>query len=177
MAQFLHFSGDDAGAWDLSLVVEKDMNDLIEQVQDIQIYHAVQNGEFLRDFAYRAYLKNETVVADRQLNESISRLAAIVDKYPDNKKALNALVLSYFYFWSNNDATLPDESVTAWLASVRDASNPVGCPDLDIAARQSVMAGELDQARIYVSRLIEHGYREPEFKKFCHEHGLCELVD
>ncbi len=51
--------------------------------------------------------------------------------------------------------------------SVKETLNLKGCSDLNIASRQAVMAGAEDEARTYVSRLIERGYHEPEFKRFC----------
>ena len=100
-----------------------------------------------------------------------------MDRNPDNKKALNELVLTYFAYWDHNDARLPDDSAAAWLGSVREASDPVGCPDLNVASRQYMMSGAAEQARIYVSRLIGKGYREPEFMQFCSEYRLCETVE
>ena len=132
---------------------------------------------FLRDFANRAYQKGETALGDRLLEESINQLTGIASGHPDNKKVLNELAMSYFYFWNQNNASLPTDSALAWLGSVKEASNPMGCSELDIASRQSVMAGETDEARVYVSRLTEKGYHEPEFKRFCFEHGLCAIRD
>jgi len=176
-AQILQLSGDDSGSWDLSRAVEEDMQELVGQPGEIQITDAIDYGKFLRDFSDLAFRKNEPERADSLLGESISRLRAIVDQNPDNKKALNELVMTYFSFWGRNGATLPDEPAAAWLDSVREASNPVGCQDLNIAARLYVISGAPEQARIYVSRLIGKGYREPEFMQFCSEYGLCEMAE
>jgi hypothetical protein len=172
-AQFLELSGNGDESRDMSHAVEADMRKLIEQDQDIRIDHAIAYSMFLRDFAYRAYRKGEPSLADRLLGECIIRLGEIADEHPDNKKVLNELAMSYFYYWDRNDATLPDDSAREWLLSVKETLNLKGCSDLNIASRQAVMAGAEDEARTYVSRLIERGYHEPEFKRFCFKYGLC----
>jgi len=177
MAQILQLSGDDSASWNLSQAVEADMRDLMGQPGEIQITDAIDYGRFLRDFSELAYRRNQPERADLLLQASISRLRKIVDRNPDNKKALNELVLTYFAYWDHNDARLPDDSAAAWLGSVREASDPVGCPDLNVAARQYMMSGAAEQARIYVSRLIGKGYREPGFMQFCSEYRLCETVE
>jgi len=176
-AQLLQQSGDLVGSWNLSLAVDKDIRELEEQARDLQIRDAIAYGRFLGDFANRAYLQNDPELAANLLEESISRLAEIVSSNPDNKKAVNELALAYFFFWNQNDTILPTDEVIEWLRSVKDTANPVGCEDLDIAWRLAVMNDERNQARVYVTRLIDHGYAEPEFKRFCSEYELCETGD
>ena len=172
-AQLLEQSGSDDGSRDISHAIDTGMRKLVQQNQGLRIVNSIAYGMFLRDFAYRAHRKGEAGFADRLLEEAIKQLARIAQEHPDNKQVLNELTLSYFYYWDQNEARLPDDLATAWLASVKETSDPQGCSDMSIASRQSLMAGEKDQARIYVSRLIERGYHEPEFKRFCFDHGLC----
>jgi hypothetical protein len=172
-AQLLELSGSDGESWDMGHAVEADIRELMKQDYNIRIDHAIAYGMFLRDFAYRAYRKGEPSLAARLLGECIIRLGEIAGEHPDNKKVLNELAMSYFYYWDHNDATLPDDSAREWLLSVKETLNLKGCSDLNIASRQAVMAGAEDEARTYVSRLIERGYHEPEFKRFCLKYGLC----
>lgn len=172
-AQFLELAGNDDESWEMSHAVEANMKNLMVKDQDIRIDHAIAYGSFLRDFAYRAYRKGELALADRLLEESINQLVGIAGEHPDNKKALNELAVSYFHYWDNRGAGLPDEAAATWLRRVQEASNLTGCSDLNIASRQAVMSGAEEEARIYVSRLIKSGYHEPEFKRFCFKYGLC----
>ena len=172
-AQLLQASGDDIKSWSMSLDLEKEFRELIELDQDIRIDHAMYFGVFMRDFANRAYWNGDSILSTRLLEESIHQLIGIVVEHPDSKAVLNELAMSYYYYWKHNDETLPDQFATGWLTSAKEALSLQGCSDLDIASRLSVMDEEKDEARTHVSRLIESGYREPEFKRFCLEFGLC----
>ena len=112
-------------------------------------------------------------MAERLLTESIQRLAGIARQHPDNREGLYELSLAYFYYWQQNNATLPDDTAEAWLTVFRDGSNLRGCSEIDIASRQALIAQEHDKARDLVAHLIGKGYHEPEFKRYCFEHGLC----
>jgi hypothetical protein len=172
-AQFLQQSGSDDESWDLSHEIEAGMTKLLAKNHDLRIVDAIEYGKFLRDFAYRAYLRVETARAALLLERSIQQLAGIAGEHPDNKGVFNALSLSYFYYWEQNGARLPDESVAAWLTGVIASSNLQSCSELNVASRLAVIEEKKDEAGMYVSRLIRKGYHEPEFKKFCFEYGLC----
>lgn len=172
-AQFLEQSGNADDSWDLSHEIEAGMVKLLAKDHDLRIDDAIAYGMFLRDFAYRAYRRGEMARADQLLAQSIQQLAGIAGENPDNKGVFNALFLSYFYYWKQNGASLPDESVATWLTAVKTSSNLQSCWELNIASRQAVMAQNKDEAGTYVSKLIERGYHEPEFKRFCFEFGLC----
>ena len=172
-AKYLELSGKLNESWSMSLALESSMRELLERDQDLRIDNAIDYGAFLRDFAYRAYRKGEFSMADSLLTESIERLAAIAQQHPDNREGLYDLALAYFYYWQQNNATLPDDTAAAWLTVFKDTSNLRSCSEMDIASRQALITEEHDKARVLVSQLIERGYHEPEFKRFCFEHGLC----
>lgn len=172
-AQLLELFGKYDESRELSLAIDTGMKNLLAQNQDLRIDNAIAYGMFLRDFAYRANRKGETALADQLLEDSIAQLAGIAQKHPDNRQVINELAMSYFYYWDQHEARLPDETVAAWLVRVEEKSNLQSCSELNIASRQSMMAGQESKARSFVSRLIGRGYHEPEFKRFCFEHGLC----
>jgi hypothetical protein len=172
-ARYLELSGELDESWSLSLALESRMRELLELDQDHRIDNNIDYGVFLRDFACRAYRKKEYKMASRLLAESIQILTDIVQQYPDNRQGLYELALAYFYDWQQNNATLTNDSVVAWLARFQDASNLRSCLELDIASRQALIAEEYAKARDLASLLIERGYHEPEFKRFCFEYGLC----
>lgn len=176
-AKYLELSGDKGQSWDLSLAIDARMKALLQQDQDLRIDHAIDHAVFLRDFAYRAYRKGELQIADQLLTESIQRLTDIAQKHPDNKQSLYELSLAYFYYWQQNNAQFPDDTAIDWLAAINRASSHQSCFELDIASRQALMMNDQDQARAYVSNLAGNGYHDPEFKRFCFEHGLCLSED
>ena len=172
-AKNLELSGNLNESWSMSLALESSMRELLEKDRDPRIDNAILYAAFLRDFADRAHRKGEFSMADRLLTESIQRLAGIARQYLDNKKGLYELAMAYFYYWQQNNATLPDDTAEAWLTVFMDGSNLRGCFEMDIASRQALISEEHDKARDLVSHLIEKGYNEPEFKRYCFEHGLC----
>ena len=172
-AKYLELSGMLNESSSMSLALESSMRELLEQDRDPRIDNAIVYAAFLRDFAYRAHRKGEFSMADRLLTESIQRLAGIARQHPDNREGLYELSLAYFYYWQQNNATLPDDTAEAWLTVFRDGSNLRGCSEIDIASRQALIAQEHDKARDLVAHLIGKGYHEPEFKRYCFEHGLC----
>ena len=173
LTQLQYLSGDEAKSWDNRLSLKAEISELMAQDQDIRIDHAVYSGVFLRDFAYRAYRQGEVNLANSLLLESIQKLSGIAGKHPDNKKVFSELTLAYFYYWDQNETTLP----ATWSVQGQETAHPVGCADLNVASRRSLMAGEVNQARTYVSKLIDKGYEEPEFRRFCLKYGLCEKQD
>lgn len=176
-AKYLELSGNKEQSWELSLAVDARMKELLQQDQDLRIDNAIDHAMFLRDFAYRAYRKGELLFADELLTESIQRLTGIAQKHPDNKQALYELALAYFYHWQQNKAEIPTGSASLWLAIIKGASSLRSCFQLDLASRQALMANDQDRARVLVSSLTMNGYHEPEFKRFCYEHGLCLSED
>lgn len=173
LAVYLELLGHAEESWKTSLATEASMREMLERDQDLRIDNAIAYGMFLRDFAYRAYRKGEVALADRLLAESIQYLAELALQHPDNKKGLYELALAYFYYWSENNATLPNDSASAWLAMVQKTSSLQSCAELDMASRQAVMAGDRQQAQVYASRLLQRGYNEPQFKRFCSDYGIC----
>jgi tetratricopeptide (TPR) repeat protein len=173
LAQFVDFSGDQEKSWAMTVSNASDLNDLVDQSPDIQIYNAVAYGVFHRNYANQAYRKGETSLANRMLNDSISHLRAIANQHPDNKKVQFELTLAYYDYWNRHSGQFPDKAARDWLVNLEGSFNLVGCFDLDLASRRAVMLASPSQARDYVSRLVEQNYREPEFMQFCTTHKLC----
>ncbi len=172
-AVLLELSGNTEQSWVLSLAIQEDFKGLVEQEQKIRIVVSLDYSRFLRDFAYRAYRKDELTLANRLLEEAINQLDGIAAEHPDNMLALTVLAEAYFYYWEQNGHQLPDNLVPEWLSSAKKKLNLQGCSGMNAAARLSVMATEEDEARTYVSRLLDKGYREPKFIRFCTAYGLC----
>jgi hypothetical protein len=172
-ALLLELSGNSDQSWVLSLAIKEDFEGLVEQEQEIRIHYSLTYSQFLGDFAYRAYRKDEHSLADRLLEEAIDQLVGIAGEHPDNMSALIVLAKASFYYWEQNEFQLPDNVASETLSSAIKKLNLQGCTGLDIASRLSVMTKEEDEARTYASRLFRKGYREPEFIRICTAYGLC----
>ena len=175
LAQFIDFSGDKEKGWAMTASLDADLKELMALSPDLQIDDAIAYGMFLRDYARRAHEKGATSLAKLKLDESINHLRAIADQHPDSKQVQYELTMSYFFYWEHQQGVLPGTSVRDWLAGLEKTLNLAGCSDLEIASRQALIMTVPDQARIYVSRLVDRGYREPEFIQFCNRHQLCKL--
>jgi tetratricopeptide (TPR) repeat protein len=176
MLQLKEFSASGRESWETSRKLEQNIRELMSEEQDIRIDYEISFAMFLRDFAYRAYRADEPVVADRLLEESISELTEVASEHPGNKKTLLELAMSYFHYWERHDGELPDASARTWLERSKKALNLEGCPDLDVASRQSLIEHNREEARSHAIRLMEKGYQEPEFKRYCLEYGLCSAT-
>ena len=171
-AWLLETAGRKDESWENSQAILSEIRELAEQDQDIRLDHEIVFGKFLRDLSTLAWARGEIPRADQLMQESIDRLTAIASKRTDSLSALNELVLTYFHYWDRHQPELPTGSA-AWLNRVSEVSNYSSCTELDIASRQAVMAGETEQARQHVSNLIERGYQETGFMRFCMKYRLC----
>ena len=84
------------------------------------------------------------------------------------------LASALFQYWQLNRELPPAD----WLAQVEDYSlkePPVrGCTRAGIGARQAVMRGDLATAAYYVNYLLDKGFYEPGFVRFCQTYDLCK---
>jgi hypothetical protein len=83
------------------------------------------------------------------------------------------LASALFQYWQlNNELPTAD-----WLAQVEDYSlsePPVrSCMLAGLAARQALMRGDMSTARYYTDYLLDKGFYEPAFVRFCQAYGLC----
>mgnify|MGYP001812286981 CR=1 FL=1 len=172
-AQILDWLGQRNESRRLSQSLLAEMMALSEQDPNMRIDHSMVYGRFLRDLAHRSYHDGQTTEAENYLLQAIQRLSGIATEHPESKGALRDLSLSYFYHWDHNQGSPPDTSASEWLQRTREAMNPSGCEDMDLATRYAVMENRLGDARSLADILREKGYREPDFVTFCAEHALC----
>jgi len=49
-----------------------------------------------------------------------------------------------------------------------------GCNEASLSARLAMMRGDINAATVYTSYLLDKGYLEPGFMRFCSQYELCE---
>jgi len=176
-AQFLEFAGFIQESRELSQAAKKDMEDYLSRSSEKRLDYTLEYAVLLRDFAYRSYREAETADANSLLEDATNQISGIAERHPDNKSALIELARTYFYYWEQHAGQLPGNSAVSWLSRISESLNVQGCSQLDIAARISLMTGARDDAAIFVDRLLDKGYRHPEFMRFCAEYGLCSELN
>lgn len=176
-AKFLALAGQAEESWGRSRALLTEMQELAHQDQDIRIDHAVAYGMLMRDVGHLAWHRGQDSHAASLLDNSIRYLTGIARVHPESRMALNELAFSYFYSWDHGGNASADGTAADWQSRIREALNQSGCVDLDIAARLAVIGGQIQEARANVTRLLDRGYQEPEFRAFCAAYGLCAARD
>ncbi len=173
-ARLTAYLGDEDEGWKMSLSVDSVIRELESQSQDIGARRELEFGRFLADFADLAYRRGEVELGETLLAESLTRLSKVAKRNPEDILVMRELAMSYFYYWENQDARLPEVATTIPLESIKDALNLQGCTGLTTASRIALMTGSRrEEAQAYVSQLLVEGYDEPEFRRFCHKYHLC----
>jgi hypothetical protein len=150
---------------------------MMEQVEQLQDLPPWKTEDLARSWLTRSELAtaNEREGEAREFNlRAIEALSASVSKSPGFALGHWGLASALFQYWQLNNELPPAK----WLAQVDDYSlsePPVrGCTLAGLAARQAVMRGDKSAARYYTDYLLDKGYYEPAFVRFCHSYGLCD---
>ncbi len=117
---------------------------------------------------------NDSHTALRLLDEALEQLTE--DGHESAEISLeqsNKLMLAAFRYWEWQHK-LPPTEVQTRLPNYKAGSDRVrACTEASMAARKAVMYGNMEQAQEYTDYLIEKGYREPDFVRFCSKYELC----
>ena len=111
--------------------------------------------------------------ADRTLEQAMEFLADLILQAPDLsllRRLLSIAVLRY----SQLNETLPRAEIVGLVPDlISDNRRHTFCELSALAAQQAVQRGELQKAERYTSYLLDKGYFEPGFIRFCRSQGLC----
>jgi tetratricopeptide (TPR) repeat protein len=176
-ARLLALAGQEEESWGRSRALLNEMQALADEDLDIRIDHAVAYGMLMRDLAHLAWHREQDAYAASLLENSIRYLSQIARMHPESRQPLVELAFAYFHAWDHDGFMVANESDAVRVARIRQALNRSGCVDLDIAARLAVMEGERQQAQSHVDRLLDHGYQEPDFRRFCAAYDFCIAGD
>jgi hypothetical protein len=145
----------------------------LEEDQSVSVDNGTNFAFFLVQYSDLAYRRKNQVLATRWLNEGIERLQDILRERPDNKEALYQLRVATFQYWLQNNHSLPSDQSLAAYADVGPLEGAVSCDDASLATRLTWLQGDKSSASDYTEYLLDKGFYEPGFIRFCSEHSLC----
>ncbi len=143
--------------------------------ESAELRRRTEYAEFLLTWEQIEAEIGDPAAAAEHLQRALDQLVQVVETSPDLGVARERLALAVYRYWERN-GELPALDVEQWLPQVAgvDPYNR-GCQEINLAARLSVMRGDLPAAESYTSYLLEKGYFEPGFVQFCRSQGLCAL--
>lgn len=141
-------------------------------------------GDYQRGFeAARARLdralvmlaRNQTSQGRELLEQVLVQLEEMVAAKPETRNGLEGLAMAEFESWRHsgiNGLVAIHPALDFYLSPSERMEN---CADADLAARLSVVNGDLELARRYTDYALNKGYREAGFVSFCKQYQLCDL--
>ena len=128
---------------------------------------------FLLAWASLAQSRGATETTARLLGEAQGEIIRLLEKLPADRYARNLLMHSVFQTWELTQE-LPPESVMALLPDYQNSEGHTrACSDASLAAKKAVMFGDIARARELTAYLIDSGYTEVSFVRFCKAYSLC----
>jgi len=130
-------------------------------------------AHFLLDRATLAESRNDIETAARLLESTQERIIRLLDKLPGERYAGNLLMQEVFKIWELKQE-LPPEPVMAQLPDYENNNGHTrACKDASLAVKKAVMFGDTARARKLTDYLLDKGYTEVSFMRFCREYSLC----
>jgi tetratricopeptide (TPR) repeat protein len=129
---------------------------------------------FLLDRAWLSRLSGAEDMAVKWLEQAIPLITGVLEKQPGEPYSGNQMVRAAFMLWEIKQE-LPAQSIMTLLPDYENHSGRTrACADASMAARKAVMLGQTDRARSLTEYLINKGYRDKRFMRFCKAYSLCE---
>ncbi len=174
IARQLAATGDLAAAWGESQFLAAEINTAFEAGMSADFGAAVDLAAFRIDYSELANRMGEQALAQAELQEAMDSLGALVHEKPRNRSSLYQLARGAYQQW-RQFGRLPGAEVSAYIDPfLTDQKTVESCDDASLAAQLAVMRGDNERARGYTSYLLEKGYFDPDFVRFCSEQQLCD---
>lgn len=173
LAELLALVGEADRGWALSADVDGAMRQLLLEDQAVSVVNETEFGEFLLNYSELAHRRGDRVLADKWLNEALSRFAGILESTPDHKTTRLNMSFAAYRFWVQNDQSFVNRQELLPFADPSKIENTEGCKEAAIAARLAHARGDNAAAKDYTDYLLGRGFNEPRFRRFCREQGLC----
>ncbi len=150
---------------------------MVEEVERIQDLPPWKTEDFASTLMTQSELATEQGYDEdaRDFNlRAVRVLSVSVSESSDYARGRRLLASALFQYWQlNNELPRAD-----WLGQVEDYSKsepPVrSCTLAGLAARQAVMQGDMPTAAYYTDYLLDKGFYEPAFVRFCRAYSLCD---
>jgi tetratricopeptide (TPR) repeat protein len=143
----------------------------VEEKQDenIRVYVA-----FLLGQAKLAQADGDVDMASDLLGRAAEITIGLLEKLPGDRTAGNLLMQAAYQSWDMQQK-LPSEEVLALLPTYEmHPGRTRACRDASLAAKKAVMLGDIERAEELTAYLLDRGYTEMSFMRFCREHSLCK---
>ena len=145
------------------------LKDDSEQDESVRVYAA-----YLVNWAQVVRHSSDPALANELLEEATEMAIGVLEKRPDDRVAGNLLMDAVFTAWQLGQALPADEVVGHLPDYYGSPGRTRACVDAGLAAKQAVMQGDIDRARQYTGYLLDNGYTEMNFMRFCRKYALCE---
>jgi hypothetical protein len=107
------------------------------------------------------------------LDQAIAELDAVLGAAPDLRSAHDTLSVAAYLHWKYRSRPLPGKLMAQVPEAGPDIGSVLSCEDAKLGAYLAVMRRDLQAAESYTAYLLDKGYFEPGFIRFCREEGLC----
>jgi hypothetical protein len=177
IAQRLATAGDMEKAWADSKKLASEFNAAYAAGMSDDYGAAVEYAEFRIDHSILANRAGELTMAQTALQDAMDSLVSLVQEKPKNRLSIYQLVRGAYQQWYQF-GQLPNEqgneqanaAIEQFLAGRKSIES---CDDASLAAQLAVMRGDKKLASGYTSYLLEKGYFDPDFIRFCSEQQMC----
>ena len=164
--------GDIDQAWVAMQDLDQEWQNFLQQdgAQDDNIKNYVA---FQLSMAGLAKSRGDEEAAIQLLGDAQDRIIGLLEKLPSDRYAGNLLTQTVFQTWELKQA-LPSEAVMTKLPAYDDKEgNTRACTDASLAAKKAVMLDDMARAGELTTYLVDRGYTEVSFVRFCKAYSLC----
>jgi tetratricopeptide (TPR) repeat protein len=173
LVMFKSLDGDTDQAWGALEELDQEWQKFLQRegAQDENIKFHV---DFLLSRAWLAQSRGATESALKLLAEAQQEITGLLEKLPEDRTAGNLLTRTVFQRWELTQE-LPSESVMRLLPAYNSyAGHTRACTDASQAAKKAVMLGDTARAGELTAYLVDKGYTEVSFVRFCKAYSLCK---
>lgn len=160
-------------AWEAFSQIQAMAERLMSEPIEVGIEDRVSYGRFLVAHALLAFRRGDSQLAEVLVKRGLDFLLNEARANPDSYMARQELTRGAIQAWDIGvDVTEPEiHSLTLKLSG--GAPEAMSCYDVSLAAQQSVVMGDLTNARVYAAYLRGKGYWYAGFLQFCGRHDVC----
>lgn len=174
-AHLMSLDGQVDEAWDWYLQIENQGQQLIQDDKEISPMRMKEYAELLIHYSETAFQKGEKQKAGELLDASTKQLQTILNTHPRDHETLELLALTDFNRWAQSGDRSISDAATIIPGTNEGYGESQSCNEINLAVRQALMSGNLDNAGKYSARLLSKGYKDPEFMQLCERYEICEL--
>jgi hypothetical protein len=153
--------------------LERDWSRFFEETSTPDVVARLEFGRYLIARSAISEAEGTLAEAGRFMDQALSELLKVTQSAPEMGRARELLALAAYRHWALYGAS-PEAAVMDMLPGPGSVlGRTPSCQDANIAARLEVMRGDLPMAEGYTSYLLEKGYFEPGFIRFCIRQNTC----